>query len=193
VSEDEVGAQEEWLARARAGEAPAFAALVKVHQRMVYSLALRMLCDRHLAEDVAQEVFLQLFRSLSTIESAAHLKFWLRRVTVNRAIDRLRKQPAREAAALEMAEAITGDGSQGDPLLERRLRSLVGELPAAPRAVVVLRFQEDLDPTDIARTLNMSLNTVKSHLRRSLQALRERLGDAEAEGAVAPFTARQSR
>jgi RNA polymerase sigma-70 factor, ECF subfamily len=193
VSEGEVGVDDEWLARARAGEASAFTPLVKVHQRMVYSLALRMLSDRQLAEDLAQDVFLQLFRSLSSVESGAHLKFWLRRVTVNKAIDRLRRQPPREGAPLEEAEAIAGDGSHGDPLLERRLRSLIGKLPAAPRAVVLLRFQEDLDPKDIARILNMSLNTVKSHLRRSLQALRERLGDTRVEGPIAPLTAPQQR
>jgi RNA polymerase sigma-70 factor (ECF subfamily) len=55
------------------------------------------------------------------------------------------------------------------------LRSLVTELPPAARAVVLLRFQEDLDPVEIARTLRMPLNTVKSHLRRSLAQLRERM------------------
>jgi len=61
--------------------------------------------------------------------------------------------------------------------LQRRLRELVGELSPAARAVVVLRYQEDLDPEDIARTLSMSINTVKSHLKRSLAALRERVRD----------------
>ena len=51
------------------------------------------------------------------------------------------------------------------------------QLPAAPRAVLLLRYQEDLDPTEIARILSMSVNTVKSHLKRSLSLLRERLGE----------------
>jgi RNA polymerase sigma-70 factor (ECF subfamily) len=50
---------------------------------------------------------------------------------------------------------------------------LISQLPPAPRAVVLLRYQEDLDPTEIAETLDMPLNTVKSHLRRSLEVLRE--------------------
>jgi len=55
------------------------------------------------------------------------------------------------------------------------MADLVAQLPPAARAVVVLRYQEDLDPTDIASTLDMSINTVKSHLKRSLTLLRARV------------------
>jgi len=163
------------LSRALAGERAAFAALVRAHQRLVYGLALRMLADRHAAEDLAQEVFLQLYRNLSTVSSEDHLAFWLRKVTMHRAIDRLRRAPPLQRAAPEEVAAVASEAEPGDPLLERRLRGLVAELPPAARAVVLLRFQEDLDPVEIARTLKMPLNTVKSHLRRSLAQLRERM------------------
>ena len=166
---------EELLTRALAGEAAAFGMLVRAHQAAVYSLALRMLSDRHEAEDLAQEVFLGLHRNLSSVESAAHLEFWLRRVTMNRAIDRLRRRP-RHDLSLEDAGVLISDTTDSDPLLQRRLRALLAQLPPAPRAVVLLRYQEDLNPNEIARTLNMSINTVKSHLKRSLATLRERLG-----------------
>jgi len=161
------------LTQALAGERAAFAALVRQHQRSVYSLALRMLSDRHAAEDLAQEVFLQLYRNLSAVSSEAHLGFWLRKVTMHRAIDRLRRAPRLQSATEELAAAVS-EVERADPLLERRLRALVGELSPAARAVVLLRYQEDLDPVEIARTLRMPLNTVKSHLRRSLVQLRER-------------------
>jgi RNA polymerase sigma-70 factor, ECF subfamily len=163
------------LARAIAGDRAAFATLVREHQRAVYSLALRMLSDRFQAEDLAQEVFLQLYRHLSSLESQAHLAFWLRRVTIHRAIDRLRREPPGTSVALVEADSLASETAETDPLLERRLRGLLRELPPAARAVVLLKFQEDLDPTEIARTLKMSVNTVKSHLRRSLALLRERL------------------
>jgi len=163
------------LTRDLAGERAAFGALVRAHQRLFFSLALRMLADRHAAEDLSQEVFLQLYRNLSTVSSESHLVFWLRKVTMHRAIDRLRRAPPLERAAPEEATAAASETEPGDPLLERRLRSLVAELPPAGRAVVLLRFQEDLDPVEIARTLKMPLNTVKSHLRRSLAQLRERM------------------
>lgn len=166
------------LERAIAGDTSAFAALVRRHQRSVYSLSLRMLSDRFQAEDLAQEVFLQLYRSIQSVESEAHLSFWLRRVTMNRAIDRLRREPPLTEAALAEADALAIEPAEVDPILERRLRGLLRELPPAARAVVLLRFQEDLDPTEIARTLKMPVNTVKSHLRRSLAALREQLAGA---------------
>ena len=176
MSGDEECTRGDLLTRALAGERAAFAALVRQHQRSVYSLALRMLSDRHAAEDLAQEVFLQLYRSLSAVSSEAHLGFWLRRVTMHRAIDRLRRAPRLESRAEELA-AVVSETEPADPLLERRLRALLRELPAAARAVVLLRYQEDLDPVDIARTLRMPLNTVKSHLRRSLAQLRERFDE----------------
>jgi RNA polymerase sigma-70 factor, ECF subfamily len=183
VNGTETDTSEEMLTRALAGEAAAFGMLVRTHQRSVYSLALRMLSDRYEAEDLAQEVFLGLHRNLSSVESPAHLAFWLRRVTLNRAIDRLRREP-RQTVPLEDASSLVIDATeQRDPLLQRRLRALLGQLPPAPRAVLLLRYQEDLNPNEIARTLNMSINTVKSHLKRSLATLRERIGDGANPGA----------
>jgi RNA polymerase sigma-70 factor (ECF subfamily) len=174
VSDDAACNTEDLLTRALAGDPAAFGALVRRQQRSVYSLALRMLANRQHAEDLAQEVFLQLHRNLAVVESDAHLGFWLRKVTLNRCIDRLRREPRFEAVPLEAAGALACEAQDHDPLLQRRLNELLGQLAAAPRAVVLLRYQEDLDPIEIARTLGMSVNTVKSHLKRSLALLRER-------------------
>ncbi len=182
MSGDEACASGALLVRANAGDTAAFATLVRTHQRLVHSLALRMLADRQQAEDLAQEVFLQLYRSLGSLESEEHLKFWLRRVTMHRAIDRLRREPKLPVAPLAEAEIVASESVDGDPLLERRLRALVAELPPAARAVVLLRYQEDLDPLEIAQTLRMPVNTVKSRLKRSLAELRERM--TAAAGAV---------
>jgi RNA polymerase sigma-70 factor (ECF subfamily) len=65
-----------------------------------------------------------------------------------------------------------GPASASEVFLDRRLRVLIGRLPAGARMVLLLRYQEDLDPSEIADTLNMPVNTVKSHLRRSLAVLR---------------------
>ena len=134
-----------------------------------------MLSSREAAEDLAQEVFLQLHRSLVSIESDAHLAFWLRKVTANRAIDRLRRQRQIETTSLDQAAEIPAVLAAGDPLLRRHLQKLILELAPAARAVLLLRYQEDLDPVEIARTLDLPINTVKSHLKRSLAALRDRM------------------
>jgi RNA polymerase sigma-70 factor (ECF subfamily) len=63
----------------------------------------------------------------------------------------------------------------GDPLLSRQLRQLVAALPATPRAVIALRYQEECSPDEIAELLSMPVATVKSHLRRTLRLLREKL------------------
>jgi RNA polymerase sigma-70 factor, ECF subfamily len=136
-----------------------------------------MLSDAHEAEDLAQEVFMQLHRRLTLIESDAHLLFWLRKVTTNMAIDRLRHDRKHRVFPLDDEPGIADEPPECDPLLQRRLRALVARLPAAARAVVLLRFQEDMDPIDIAEALEMSINTVKSHLRRSMAVLREGLSE----------------
>ena len=189
----EAWSPDELLTRARAGEAAAFAALVRRYQRTVYSIALRMLSDRHRAEDLAQEVFLQLYRSLDSIASDAHLAFWLRKVAVNRSIDRIRQETRYDSEPLTEAAAIIDETLDADPLLERRMSDLVAQLPPAARAVVVLRYQEDLDPVDIASTLDMSINTVKSHLKRSLTSLRARVLGAALVDEVQPNMSEPSR
>jgi RNA polymerase sigma-70 factor (ECF subfamily) len=193
VKASEAWSPDELLTRAGAGEAAAFAALVRRYQRTVYSIALRMLSDRHRAEDLAQEVFLQLYRSLDSIDSDAHLAFWLRKVAVNRAIDRIRQETRHDNEPLTEAAAIINETSDADPLLERRMSDLVAQLPPAARAVIVLRYQEDLDPVDIASTLDMSINTVKSHLKRSLTALRARVLGAALVDEVQPDVSEPSR
>lgn len=167
-----VAALETALIRAQRGELAAFRELIRAHQDSVYSLALRMLKVPEDAEELAQDVFVSAHRHLARIASADHLLFWLRRTVCHRAIDRLRRRPLHAVLRLDAVEEVPVPNASRDPLLERRLRDLVSRLPAKARAVVLLRYQEDLDPSEIARTLDMPLNTVKSHLKRSLASLR---------------------
>ncbi len=154
-----------------------FTALLRQHQAMVFSLAWRFLRDRGLAEEVAQEVFLSLYRNLGAIQSPPHAAAWLRKVAVQRAIDESRRRQRRPLVALEkIAEpAAAADAAAADPLLDETLRRLVASLPETPRMAVVLRYQEDLDPAEIAEILEMPVATVKSHLQRSLALLRGKL------------------
>ncbi len=156
-----------------------FPGLVRQHQAMVFSLAWRFLHDRGAAEEVAQEVFLSLHRNLSSIQSPSHAMAWLRKVTAQRAIDEGRRRQRRPHIALdkiaEPAASETASGATRDPMLEETLRRLVASLPETPRLVMVLRYQEELEPSEIAQVLEMPLATVKSHLQRSLALLREKL------------------
>jgi len=160
------------LGRAQRGERAAFRELIRAYQDTVYSLALRMLKVPEDAEELAQDVFVSVHRHLGKIVSPAHLLFWLRRTVCHRAIDRLRRRPSHIALSLDAIAEVPLPDMGHDPLLERRLRDLVLRLPPMARAVVLLKYQEDLDPGEIANTLGMPLNTVKSHLKRSLASLR---------------------
>jgi len=142
---------------------------------MVFSIAYHFLRDRALAEEIAQDVFLQLFRNLNSMESGAHITFWLRRVTSNRCVDYVRKRQRRPEVALEETAELRHSDAPSDPLLSRKLQALVQSLPEKPRLVMIMRYQEDLMPEEIATVLDMPVRTVKSHLHRSLAMLREKM------------------
>jgi RNA polymerase sigma-70 factor (ECF subfamily) len=163
------------LTQSAQGDELAFAELVRQHQGMVFSIAYHFLQDRSLAEDLAQEVFLELYQSLDRIESPAHLAYWLRRVTSNRCIDQGRKKQRRREMALEEAPEPTAHSPVGDPMLLDRLQQSLAGLPEKQRLVVIMRFQEGLGPSEIAEVLEMPVNTVKSTLHRSLADLRRGL------------------
>jgi RNA polymerase sigma-70 factor, ECF subfamily len=163
------------LAQSLQGDAQAFAELVREHQAMVFSIAYHFLQDRSLAEDLAQEVFLEMYQSLDRIQSPAHLTYWLRRVTANRCIDQSRKKQRRRELALEEAPEPTAPSLPADPMLLERLQQGLSALPERQRLVVIMRFQEGLGPAEIAEVLEMPVNTVKSTLHRSLADLRKGL------------------
>jgi RNA polymerase sigma-70 factor (ECF subfamily) len=163
------------LTQARAGDAQAFAALVRAHQGSVFSIGLRMLDRRDAAEDLAQDVFLQLYRKLDGIESLEHLGFWLRRVAANLAIDWLRRRPYTTTQPLDESIQAPAPEPSGDPLMDRELQRLMNDLSPPARAVMLLRYQEDRDLAEIGTMLDMPVNTVKSHIKRSLTALRSRM------------------
>lgn len=152
---------------------PDFEQLVDQHQSMVFSLAWRMTGDRGLAEEVAQDVFLELDRHLSRMESPAHACNWLRRVAMSRSADALRRRKVRGVDLwVEMDEDYGAPPEGKTSPLGSRLEGLLATLPEAQRAALVLRYQEDLTPEEIAATLDAPLATVKSHLQRGLKLLR---------------------
>jgi RNA polymerase sigma-70 factor (ECF subfamily) len=162
-------------AEAGSGDLPDFEEIVRRTQGMVFSMAYHFLHDRPLAEELAQEVFLQLHRHLGELDSMPHVTYWLRRVTANRCIDCARRRKLRPQVGLDSVPEPAALPAGGDPMLSQRLARLVASLPEKARIVVIMRYQEDLDPDDIAAALKMPVRTVKSHLQRSLALLREKL------------------
>jgi RNA polymerase sigma-70 factor (ECF subfamily) len=152
-----------------------FTELMREHRAMVFSVAYHFLHDRELAEEIAQDVFLSLHRNLAGLQSAAHAGFWLRKVAVQRAIDASRKRKRRPQVALDDVAEPVARQTVADPMLGETLRRLIATLAEAPRMAMILRYQEDLDPAEIADLMAIPVGTVKSHLQRSLALLREKL------------------
>jgi len=152
---------------------PDFEQLVDEHQSMVFSLASRMTGDRGLAEEIAQDVFMELDRHLGRLESEAHARFWLRRVTMSRSADALRRRRVRGVDLwVEMEDRHGAPPEERASPLGLRLEQLLATSPEPQRAALVLRYQEDLTPEEIAATLASPVATVKSHLQRGLKLLR---------------------
>jgi RNA polymerase sigma-70 factor (ECF subfamily) len=154
-----------------------FRRLVETHQRMVFSIALRIAGDYATAEEVAQDVFLELHRSRERLAGEDHVRFWLRRVATHRSIDALRRMAVRpEAAAEEWIEELhPGEQpSAGSVSLQARLETLLRGLPEPMRVAVLLRYQEEMAPDEIAAVLGKSVAAVKSHLHHGLTLLRRK-------------------
>ncbi len=159
----------------------AFEEIVDRHKSMVYSLVLNFFPNRATAEDISQEVYLELHKNLDRIQSDQHLSFWLRQAVTRKCIDHTRRLKHRRYQPLEEIVEPGIEPVSSDPFLAATLRSKVAALPDKMRMVVLLRFQEDLKLVEIAETLDMPVNTVKTTLRRALARLREKVPHLEAE------------
>jgi RNA polymerase sigma-70 factor (ECF subfamily) len=151
-----------------------FEEILRDHQSMVFSIAYHFLRDRAAAEELAQDVFLQLYRSIDSLESTEHATRWLRRVTTNRCIDFCRRRKLAPQISLEEVREPATPAAARDPMLSRALGQLVASLPEKWRALIVLKYQEEMDNEEIAETLEIPVGTVKSQLSRALDLLREK-------------------
>lgn len=154
-----------------------FPTLLRKHQAMVFSIALRVAGNRGAAEEIAQDVFMELHAKLAELTTAEHVLYWLRRVASHRSIDWIRRSSGTQEigmdeATLEGLRELVAEKEAGDPLLSRYLHQLLASLPPVQRSVLVLRYQEDLSPDEIGALLQMPVATVKSHLQRTLKLLR---------------------
>jgi RNA polymerase sigma-70 factor (ECF subfamily) len=153
----------------------AFAGLVRKYQGMVYSIAWNYLHNHASAEEIAQESFLELHRRLDRIESEDHAMRFLRKVAAHRSVDEGRRTRHWPRVGLDGVPEPGVMQTQKDPRLGELLAKLVAALPDRARMVVVLRYQEEMEPGEIAEALGIPLGTVKSSLHRALAVLRKRI------------------
>ena len=179
---------ESLVAQSLRGDAQAFAELVTRYTAPIFNLAFRLTGDRAEAENATQETFLRVYFALPRSRTDLAFKPWLFQIAVNLCRDLARKK--RPMAFAEMAsdeeEAIEDESPL--PLdqveeheLERALARAVADLPEMYRAVVTLRYTEELAYEDIAAVLKLPVNTVRTHLFRAKSMLRKALAKWESE------------
>jgi len=161
------------LRAAREGSLDAFEQLFRAHWPRAYRAALLVVHDAAAAEDIAQESFLAAIRALDTFDRRRPFGPWLQRIVVNRAIDWARARALRAEAALGAEPAVEDVRELSDELL-----GMLAHLSPEHRAVIVLRHVLGYSPGEIAELLGLPRGTVNSRLRRGLDELKERLGDA---------------
>lgn len=180
------------------GDGAAFGRLVSLHEGMVYNLALRLLGDREDARDLAQDVFLQVYRTLSGFRGRSSLKTWIYRITVNLCRNRYRWWRRRrrdqwcrleDLSAAEEARVSSARPGGESPLAQVERRDHARHVQAAlldvsfdHRTVLILREVEGLSCEEIAAALGIAEGTVKSRLARGRKALRRSLERCGARG-----------
>jgi RNA polymerase sigma-70 factor (ECF subfamily) len=179
-SREVMGPDESFLiARAQRGDPSAFEEIVRLYQRRVYGVALRIVHAHDVADDVTQEAFLRAWRSLDRFELGRPFGPWVCRIAANLAVNHVRSPRAREEGLPDgHAETRTNAPGPLGALLDAEgasvLEKAMGQLPQEQRAVLVLRVVEELSYAEIAETLGISPGTVMSRLFRA----RERLAQA---------------
>jgi RNA polymerase sigma-70 factor (ECF subfamily) len=179
-----------FVAASKKGDQDAFAQLVQHHQRRVFNLVFRMLQQYEEANEVTQETFLAAWQGLPSFRGEARFSTWLYRIAYNCALKQLEHRKRDRAIQLEVqAEHIVANVSREqrvDAELETRARqALVHEhlakLPAKYRIVLVLRHLQDMTYEEMAEILTLPIGTIKTHLFRARNLLKERLEMFESE------------
>jgi RNA polymerase sigma-70 factor (ECF subfamily) len=176
-----------WVSASQKGDTLAFNRLVLKWERPIYNLTLRMLQDPAEAEEAAQDVFLAAFKSVRRFRQDARFSTWLYRIAVNHCITRLRRRPPGVHYSLDdssdsvplSAKLTARDSQEGDFFRvesQKKVRSALAFLPADQRAVVELKFFQELTFEEIAAVVEAPLSTVKSRLYSGLEMLKVRLG-----------------
>lgn len=171
--------------RAREGDSAAFRLLVERHMKRSYDVAFGFLNDHHLAEDVTQEAFVRVHRSLAMFRGEAEFSTWLYRIITNLSLNQLKKRKRRAERELnesEMPVTINESGGNDRIDMSGHIERALHELPTLQRAVVILRHLDGLSTKQVSRILRCSEGTVKTHLFRGLKKLKTKLRFLEDEG-----------
>ncbi|PTM59533.1 RNA polymerase sigma factor [Desmospora activa] len=170
----------ECVRRAQAGDREAVVALLRELETPIYRTAYYTLGHEQDAMDAAQEALLRIYRKLNTFRGDADIRTWAQRIAVNTAIDAARRR--KDVLSLQ-EDRINGGSPVERSAIYTDVREAIRRLPEPQRSVVLLRHIQDFSYQEIADTLELPVNTVKSHLFRGRKKLMEWLSDYR-EGGV---------
>ena len=166
---------------ARDGDRGAFAELVRAHQSEVFTLALRLVRDREIAADVAQEAFIRAWRAIPRFRADARFSTWMHRITVNTAFSHRAKQRRSHAAPLDEmhiepeAQGIGPERAGESAVMRPVIESALQKLSQPVRSVVVLKDVYDWSHAEIAEHLGITVTAAKVRLHRGRRKLRDLL------------------
>lgn len=163
------------IARIRAGDESAMADLYDRYSGIVYGVALRVLGSTTAAEDVLQEVFLQLWRNPQAFDAErGRLPAWLAVIARNRAIDHLRKRPPEDDIEdLAISTGVNLENAAAQKQAVDKVRGALAQLPAEQRRLLELAFFEGMTHSEIAAKTGEPLGTIKTRIRSGLLVLRK--------------------
>jgi RNA polymerase sigma-70 factor (ECF subfamily) len=171
--------------RARAGDAQAFAALVRTSQRPVYGLCLRLLRTEAEAAEIAQETFLRAYQHLARFDERRPFELWVMAIARNLCLDLLRRRQKLKTEDVEdHAHALpSGDQSLEDHVIERQeyasLEGALATLPVEDREVLALYYVQKRTTKEIAEIIGVAPGTIMARLFRAREKLRQRLQPKE--------------
>ena len=179
-----VAPDEELIARVCWREEPALGAIYDRYSRLIYTIALRIVGDREVAEEVVQDVFQAVWQSAGSFQPSGNFSAWLIGIARHRAIDATRSRRHRARAREEQLddERVAGQGGTGEAdmlMLRAVVRAALAELPASQRQAIELGYYGGLTHSEIAAQLGEPVGTVKSRMRLGLIKLRELLKTQE--------------
>ncbi|MGH2663234.1 MAG: RNA polymerase sigma factor [Actinomycetota bacterium] len=168
----------ELLEACRRGDPEAFKELVALTSRQVYTLAYRLVGDRHEAEDVAQEAYVRVYRSLRGFRGESRFETWLHRVVANAALNYMRSRN-RFGEPIEVPE-VEARAPDAPPIEHDEVKEALAALPTGQRAVVVLKDIYGFSCQEIGEQMGLSEGAVKVRLHRARRRLRDMIYGARA-------------
>lgn len=173
---------------ARKGDQRAFAEIVGLYKDKIFHLAYRMLNNRHEAEDIVQETFLRVYKSLDRYDENQKFSTWIYRIGTNLCIDRLRKRKPSYSLDADMNDQEGMDGysmipsddrtPESEMLIsetQRIIHQAIESLPAKYKTIMILRYIQDMSLQEISDVLDLPVTTIKTRVHRGREYLRKKL------------------